>query len=856
MTLSMRLLPHVSVGLLALILAGCGGGDDDTTSLLDGTPSPLEMALAERNAALAERDAARAERDAALAAVAAAEAAQMVAEVARDAAMAAEAAAETAREAAVAAQAAAVAAQAAAETDRDTAMAAEAAAVAAQATADAAREAAVAAQVAADADRDNAQLQRDAALAAQASAEADRGSALAAQASAEADRDAAISAQTAAETARDLAAAAQMAAERDRDLAEAAQMAAETARDAAVAAQIAADIARVAAEGARDDAQAQRDAAMTAQTAAEAARDAARSERDDARIQLAVAQSALDTARDDLAQARTDATLDAIEIARLGGEVTRLEGEVEDLEGDVAQLNMDLDAANMKLAELEARQSEGNLTASNVAELIDVNETRNAGDVADTAMFGGDAMVSVVHPHASNGKGPGSRMVTVDDDGDADTPTPYASYTAPMSLGTGWYGSAFDMLLDFGAHRVAVVYTNVEAPKRENFAAAYGALVPTATTYRLVDVAGEMVYADANGDAILDDMGDPIAPVADVDPPAGAVVVIAENSQIRTVDFADKPKPGYPSVPTQTRALEDYPFEDSWVETAGSPMQFWALVRYNRNAETTYCGPDNTDAGCNTTGGFTGYFDGVPGTFRCEAEGGTGVCDVVRNGDGTPDNPHQLSSGAPWVFTADNPAAFVDTHRLDGDYLTMGWWIQKPDRAVGTYMFSRYFEGTDPYVGTAAGSATYSGRAAGIWAERVRELENAEFGTFTADVEIDADFTESDINGTIDNFVLSNGDSRNWVVDLDMVTDIGGDGTTSGSADGRSWTGAWDSAAYGNRGADAADQPAYIAGPFRASYGTPEIESMPGTAQGDPGREDDLGFVGVSGVYGAEREGE
>jgi hypothetical protein len=185
----------------------------------------------------------------------------------------------------------------------------------------------------------------------------------------------------------------------------------------------------------------------------------------------------------------------------------------------------------------------------------------------------------------------------------------------------------------------------------------------------------------------------------------------------------------------------------------------------------------------------------------------------------------------------------------------MGWWIQKPDRAAGTYMFSRYFEGTDPYVGTAAGSATYSGRAAGIWAERVRELENAEFGTFTANVEINADFT-NDINGTIDNFMLSNGDSRNWVVDLEGVSAIGTDGETSGSADGRGWTGAWDSAAYGNRGATAADQPTYIAGPFRASYGTPEIESMPGTAQGDPGREDDLGFVGVSGVYGAERGGE
>ena len=119
------------------------------------------------------------------------------------------------------------------------------------------------------------------------------------------------------------------------------------------------------------------------------------------------------------------------------------------------------------------------------------------------------------------------------------------------------------------------------------------------------------VYVDSDGDPILDTDGDPQV-VGTADAPDGAV----RTDQIGTGDFADEPKAGYPAVPDANRAM------DSWVADAPeSRVQFWALVGYDRNAETTYCGPGNTAGGCNSTGGFSGSFDGVRGVFRCAADG-------------------------------------------------------------------------------------------------------------------------------------------------------------------------------------------------------------------------------------------
>ena len=115
-----------------------------------------------------------------------------------------------------------------------------------------------------------------------------------------------------------------------------------------------------------------------------------------------------------------------------------------------------------------------------------------------------------------------SRVVNVDDDMDADNGTRYASYDAPMSLGTGWHGNSFDMTVAGGAHRIAFIYTDIEAPARENFRDAYGNLMTNnrrdyqTTTVDIEDDMGEVtemdveVYVDADGDPILDADDNPV----------------------------------------------------------------------------------------------------------------------------------------------------------------------------------------------------------------------------------------------------------------------------------------------------------------------------------------------------------
>ena len=965
MTLSMRLLPHVSVGLLALVLAGCGGGGDDG--------NPLDEARAERDAALAAQMAAEtAQMEAetaqmeAEAAQAAAEAAQMVAEMAREEAV-------NERDIAQAAEMTAMAAQAAAETARDAAMAA-------QMTADTARQMAEDARVAAEADRDNAQLQREAAMTAQMAAEADRdaavaaqqmadtariaaeadrdaalasaASAMAAQTAAEADRDAAVAAQAAAVAARDEARAAQVTAETAEALAEAARMEAEAERDIAQAAATLATATQAAAEAARDAAQADRDATQAQLIATEAARDSARAERDLAQTQLAALQTDRDRLRDDLTQAQADnriqmariqtleddiADLDAeiadleadvedrdgqiallrsekeglqsdliqaqadnrIHMARiqdLDDDIVALNGRIDDLEGDVDDRDDQIAALTTELEELKDRQSEGNLMASQSGHLIHVNRTdegvEETDDPDDTLMFGEEEAMGGF-TRVSHGQ-TGGRIVVVDNDmvleraevrdaDDADdTPTPYSRGSAPMSGGTGWYGYTFNQTVAGGAGRQRVVYTNIEAPATESFATAYGGLSDANTGFAneeailLFDFAnrtnadGNIEFLDEDGDVVAirfteedgtfryeDD--DEMA----IQPAAIAAAAQRTGNVLHSGDFQGEPKPGFPDLPPLNRAGgEDDTNYLMATDAVGSRSTFWSRVRF----DTTRLGNYYTDS---TLGqlGFRTTYDGVPGELRCAGDAGT--CLLGRTGEND-DGVEYYSSPQDWVFVADNASSNVATRRLDGDYLTIGWWIEEPVDAAGTYRFARFVTGMDLYRGditTVTGSATYKGPAVGIWTERVRELETAHSGTFRADAELTAVFDDEDvvaddqdmIGGTITNFMLDNGASRNWRVMLDDVGtgDIAGaTNTTSGSADGREWSGRWNGNFYGNGGTrqTALQQPGHVAGEFRASFGTPEIGPEMETGQGTPTREGDEGFVGVSGVFGATRQ--
>ena len=245
-------LPVALLAMLALMLAGCGG--DDNNDVENDLRAQVEMLQGELSAAQTAQAAAEAAQADAEAAAAAAMSAQMTAEAERDAANTAKGAAEAAQMAAEMAQATAEQAAMDAQT--------------AQTVAETERDAATGALSAAEMARDAAKDAEAAALVAQATAEA-------AQASAEADSADAMAAQMAAEEAQAMAEAAQATAEAAQMAAEAAQAMAEAAQATAEMERDAANTAKMAAEAAQATAEMERDAANTARMAAETARDAA-----------------------------------------------------------------------------------------------------------------------------------------------------------------------------------------------------------------------------------------------------------------------------------------------------------------------------------------------------------------------------------------------------------------------------------------------------------------------------------------------------------------------------------------------------------------------------------------------------
>ena len=250
----------VLVAVMALVLQGCGGDDNN------GMEQDLRDQVAMLEGQLSDAETAKA----------AADAARMTAEAAATDAMTAQTAAEAERDAANIAKGAAEQAQATAEATQMTAEEAQMAAEAAQMTAEAAQTEAEKMQAAAEAERDAAsgslaaaEMARDAAKDAEAAAKVAQAHAEAAKMSAEADSADAMVAQMAAEAAQMVAEEAQMAAE-------AAQMAADAKAadykmmaDDATAAQAAADVKAAEYKMMADDAETARMAAVEAQKDAE-----------------------------------------------------------------------------------------------------------------------------------------------------------------------------------------------------------------------------------------------------------------------------------------------------------------------------------------------------------------------------------------------------------------------------------------------------------------------------------------------------------------------------------------------------------------------------------------------------------
>ena len=204
-----------------------------------------------------------------------------------------------------------------------------------------------------------------------------------------------------------------------------------------------------------------------------------------------------------------------------------------------------------------------------------------------------------------------------------------------------------------------------------------------------------------------------------------------------------------------------------------------------------------------------GSYYGVEGTYDCVLVG-TGACTVTKaSGEG-----YILGGENSWIFRPDNPEDRV-TSLPDTVYPVYGWWQHETtDGATYVSAFTSY-RGTKEAVSLTTlvsggpadplfGTATYKGGAAGIYTISADADNDA--GHFTADAELTATFNGDGtfahkITGTIDNFMGSDGMSRDWSVELKQLS-IGDNGAFT---------------------------------TYSSSYGTTTTWSMGGTAAGDSG---------------------
>ena len=729
----------------------------------------------------------------------------------------------------------------AAVADRDAAMAGQMDAQAAQAAAEARRDAAVAAQAVAEA-------AAAAAMQAEMDAEAAAMAAMEAQDEAEDEAAAANLNVVAANAARDLAVAAQTAAEAAQMRAEAAQKVAEDAAMAAMEAQEMAEAAQATAEAAQMKAEADLKVAEAAETAAKAAQMTAEAAQMKAEADLKTAQDAQKMAEDDLATAQMerDEALAALE--------TQVDA--------VAAQRARVDAASIQRSADDLVVKRVNAAGATV--YVPTTSTNTV------EMFQGNGMVP--------GDGPDGPALALGNDGVTDSPLPVGTIDPTGELRENRTG-------DIGDARTDAATTGVM----------------TLTASRVGNTVSFMATADH-------DPEDTVAAetLISFDATAGAdgmtsgmdtVDLAGETKHIYLMSDIDAPLTGSfaGNIPDGLRAPAPdavdgefrFPVVTNWVFTTADPAMnrpFTAAEKTAQDAETPD-DPDNAVVNLSRHGSLTielgdfapsagapiqniqaggklaGTFAGVAGDFRC-GETGTDMCMLRENVDG------DVIAVGMWQFV---PASATRA-LADGDYLIYGAWLKKPDSAVGSGSSAAISAGSDLFDTIAAatdngieglsGAATYTGTAAGFFAERHVDGNNAVSGTFTATAELTANFGVNttdvgSISGTVDEFVRSDGTEVDWLVNLvsatNTVVDAGGftAGNTSGNASGANWAGEWGVQYSGNNTIPGGTtrspslHPQAVVGTFGAQHGTPSLVATDESP--------DMGFAAVIGGFGARR---
>ena len=174
-------------------------------------------------------------------------------------------------------------------------------------------------------------------------------------------------------------------------------------------------------------------------------------------------------------------------------------------------------------------------------------------------------------------------------------------------------------------------------------------------------------------------------------------------------------------------------------------------------------------------------FNGVAGTYSCDS----GSCTAVTNA------MSKLTLTGEWMFTPteeDLTKIMLPGVNYDPDYLSFGYWVRTTGEGDDTkYGVGTFFDGSQDFgvaPNTLEGSATYSGKAAGMYGRKTlnqygQVVSGSETsGHFTADANLTARFgggdiaenKQNEIEGTVTNFM--DGDemiSPNWELKLDTV---------------------------------------------------------------------------------------
>ncbi len=182
---------------------------------------------------------------------------------------------------------------------------------------------------------------------------------------------------------------------------------------------------------------------------------------------------------------------------------------------------------------------------------------------------------------------------------------------------------------------------------------------------------------------------------------------------------------------------------------------------------------------------ISGSYHGVPGTYSCTVVvGGSCTVTVAAQGFtlGGVDSDGTADTTVDWEFKPTSQTTKVMS-MADAIYASYGWWLHT--NADGDFTASAFAadRGEVPDAeGLAAlnGTATYMGGAAGKYALRSSTDGTNDAGHFTADVTLDADFTDNTIAGTVDNF-MGVGGAKGWSVEL-KESAIGDSGAITGTA--------------------------------------------------------------------------